>query len=139
MPDPLLGALVLLHTLGAAIWFGGVVWIAIANRALRAHLADEARRGVVRHIGRAAAPALWGALAVAAATGAALWARSGYAAPPMAITKGALVLIAALLTAAHMRVGREGVSSGRSVAMLGMGTLFAGIALFFLGAGLRQI
>lgn len=139
MPDPTLGALVLLHTLGAAVWFGGTVAIAIVNRALRSRMDDIARRETIRHLGRTSAPVLSGAFAVAAASGIGLWWHRGFVAPPLGIAKTAVALAAAGLMLAHVRLGRQESPRARTAALLGIGTLATGLILFFLGAGFRQV
>lgn len=138
MADALLASLVLLHTLGAAVWFGGTVAIALVNRALRTRLADVERRETIRHLGRASAPILVVAFVVAAASGLALWAYRGWVAGPLGLSKSALALAAAGLMLAHVRLGRGESATPHRAAALGMLTLVVGLGLFVLGAAFRQ-
>lgn len=138
MPHGWLGALVLLHTLGAAVWFGGTVSIALVNRALRSRLADVERRDTIRFLGRRFAPILYAAFALAAASGLGLWWMRGFAIPALGLAKGALALAAIALMAAHVRLGREETPSPARAAILGILTLVAGLSLFVLGAIFRQ-
>lgn len=137
MADGVLLVLVLLHTLGAAVWFGGAVAIALTNRTLRSRMADVERRETIRYLGRRSASVLYGAFALAAATGLALWWRKGFAWPSLGYAKSALALAVAATMIAHVQLGkRESLTPARAAA-LGMLTLGVGLALFVLGAWFR--
>ena len=128
--------LVWLHLVGAALWLGGLVTLAVAVLVAFRTLPREAARTYVRSAGRAFAALSAFAWLLLAVSGLTFAARRGW--PQLVLEKIGLAVVVLLATAAHTLLGmrtssRASVMTSRVLsALIFLGTLY----LFWMGVGL---
>ena len=128
--------LVFVHLLGAAVWLGGLVTLAVVILVAQAALEREAFRTLVRRAGWAFAALSAGAWLLLATSGLALAARHGW--PTLASVKVGLGAAVILAAAAHVFTGRRRDAKTMAAVSrtLALAIFAATLALFWLGVQL---